>query len=105
MAGGHLTIFYTVTYAPQTLISRPLFRMISPPLDPPPLPASVFQQHFQEPENASQVSKQRGSIAKLVAWAAPSRGNSRDWDGAIRLASEDNAKTTSCVGVIRRYEF
>eukprot|EP00752_Nemacystus_decipiens_P007651 g6840.t1 len=29
----------------------------------------------QEPENASQVSRQSGSIAKLVAWAAPSRGN------------------------------
>lgn len=67
-----------------------------------PLPPLVSLQQYQEPDNASQLSKQRGSIAKLVAWAAPSSGNKVS-DGAIRLASaEDNAKTASCLGVIRR---
>ncbi|CAM9203456.1 unnamed protein product, partial [Hapterophycus canaliculatus] len=58
----------------------------------------------QEPENALQISNQKGSIAKLVMWATPSQAYG-DSEGVPRLVCpNDNAKTASCLGVIRRQE-
>lgn len=56
----------------------------------------------QEPENALQVSVQRGSIAKLVSWATPAQAGSGSGKGS-QMTEQDSAKTTSCLGVIRRY--
>ncbi|CBN79756.1 conserved unknown protein [Ectocarpus siliculosus] len=55
-----------------------------------------------EPENALQITNHGGSIAKLVSWATPLNGDHNSEDLSRMITVEDNAKTASCLGVIRR---
>lgn len=55
----------------------------------------------QEPANASQMSKETGGIARLVSWASPPE-EGRGGRGVLDMTTEDNAKTSSCLGIIRR---
>ncbi|CAN0023315.1 unnamed protein product, partial [Scytosiphon promiscuus] len=57
----------------------------------------------QEPENALQISNEKGSISKLVMWATPSQAFD-DSEGIPHLSCpDDNAKTASCLGLDRLF--
>ncbi|CAM9152661.1 unnamed protein product, partial [Ectocarpus sp. 13 AM-2016] len=55
----------------------------------------------QEPKNALQITNHGAGIAKLVSWATPMNGDHDCEDLLLMITVEDNAKTASCLGVIR----
>lgn len=72
------------------------------PFPPPAHSLTLTLSGTKEPENATQVSKQRNSIAKLVAWATPPHNGRGCKNSALVMTREDNARASCCLGVVRR---